>query len=101
MGVDQWIVGEIPGIVEEFENVYLETSGSADSPRGVVANPVARLGAGRVLFGSDAPGLDPRLAILKIRLAALSASDEAAVLGGNIARLLKLSPVEVSSPPDR
>jgi uncharacterized protein len=96
MGVDPWIVGEMPGIVEEFPNVYLETSGSADSPRAVVANPVARLGAHRLLFGSDAPGADPRLAILKVRLAGLSASDEAAVLGGNIARLLKLSPAEVS-----
>ena len=44
----------------------------------------------RVLFGSDGPGCNPALELAKVRQAGLSAADEALVLGGNAARLLKV-----------
>ncbi|MBI4280264.1 MAG: amidohydrolase [Armatimonadetes bacterium] len=90
MGLDPQIMRELYPLVAEFKNVYLDTSATPDSPKTVIALPVERLGAGRLLMGSDAPGMDPRLAVMKVRLAGLSPVDEAAVLGGNVARLLKL-----------
>jgi predicted TIM-barrel fold metal-dependent hydrolase len=91
MGVDPWMTGQLVELVADVPNVYLETSGTADSPKAVVTLPVARIGVERLLFGSDAPGGDPRLAIMKVRLAGLSPQDEAAVLGLNAARLLRLT----------
>jgi predicted TIM-barrel fold metal-dependent hydrolase len=90
MGTDPMIMRQLPDLVKEFDNIYLETSGTPDSPRTVVALPAQKIGANRILFGSDSPGLDPRLALMKVKLAGLSPEDERGVLGGNIARLLRL-----------
>jgi uncharacterized protein len=71
---------------ERQPNLYLETSAMPYPDR--IADAVRRVGAGRVVFGSDGPGCNPALEVEKVRLAGLSTKDEAAVLGGTAAQLL-------------
>lgn len=59
-----------------------------DRVRGIIA----RHGADRVVFGSDWPMTDPGAEIAAIRALGLPASQEAAILGGNLAALLGLAP---------
>jgi predicted TIM-barrel fold metal-dependent hydrolase len=55
-----------------------------------IREAVERVGAGRVLFGSDGPGCNPGLEVDKVRMAGLAPADEAQVLGATAARLLDL-----------
>jgi predicted TIM-barrel fold metal-dependent hydrolase len=68
-------------------NVYADTSGMRRFDYLVEA--VRRAGARKVIFGSDGPWLHPGLELHKVRLLGLSPADEAAVLGGNLLRLLR------------
>jgi len=70
-------------------NLYLETS--AMPYPALIRVAIDRVGAGRVLFGSDGPGCNPRLERHKVRLAGLSLADEELVMGGNAARLLSVA----------
>jgi len=81
-------VEEAIAVAEVHENVYLETSAMPYPP--MIQTAVERVGPRRVLFGSDGPGCNPALELAKVRQAGLSADDEALVLGGNAARLLKV-----------
>ena len=74
-------------------NVWLETSwpptlGDLDPAR--IRGIIEKHGADRVVFGSDWPMTDPAAEIAAVRNLGLDADDEAGVLGGNLARLLKL-----------
>jgi hypothetical protein len=71
---------------ERFDNLYLETSAMPFPHK--ISEAVRRIGAGRVLFGSDGPVCSPILEIEKVRLAGLSDADTAQVLGGTLSRLL-------------
>lgn len=73
--------------VEEHSNVFADTSGT---PIGAaeVSIAVQRLGADRVVFGSDLPGACLAANLGKVLGADLSDADAALVLGGNMARLL-------------
>jgi len=62
-------VEEAIRVAEEHENVYLETSAMPYPEK--VAEAVTRIGAGRVLYGSDGPACLPRLELEKVRLAGL------------------------------
>lgn len=73
-------------VAEEFPNVLLDTA--ATPYPSAIGAAVERLGAHRVLFGSDAPGCPVPLELAKIRLAGLSDAAQALVLGGNARRLL-------------
>jgi hypothetical protein len=53
---------------------------------------IERHGADRVVFGSDWPMTDPGAEIAAVRALGLPASQEAAILGGNLAALLDLGP---------
>ncbi len=80
-------VNEAIEVAERLDNIVLETSAM---PYPIaIADAVRRIGAGRVLFGSDGPACSPRLELEKVRLAELEPVDEALVLGGNTARLLE------------
>lgn len=75
-------------------SAYLETSwpptlGDLDADR--VRAVIAEHGADRVVYGSDWPMTDPATEIAAVRSLGLSQQDEAAVLGGNLARLLGLA----------
>lgn len=71
---------------ERIPNLYLETSAMPYPAK--IGEAVARVGAQRVLFGSDGPGCNPALEIEKVRMAGLEPDAEALVLGGNAAPLL-------------
>jgi predicted TIM-barrel fold metal-dependent hydrolase len=71
---------------QDLPNILLDTS-AMPYPE-MIRRAVEIVGADRVLFGSDGPGCVPALEIEKVRLAGLSAADEALVLGDNIQRIL-------------
>lgn len=66
-------------------NLFLATTAVPEP--GVIKSAVSRLGAERVLFGSNGPGMPPDLQLEVIRRAGLGPEAEALVLGGNAARL--------------
>ena len=72
---------------EQHPNVYLETSSMLVS---WMIREAAERVPDRVLFGSDAPAIHPKVELEKILLCKLPAEVEAKILGGNAARLLGL-----------
>lgn len=70
-----------------FENIILETS--FRSPR-EITHAVRRIGADRVVYGSDMPFGIPEIEIMKIDLCDISLREKEMILGGNIARILNL-----------
>jgi predicted TIM-barrel fold metal-dependent hydrolase len=74
---------------DRLANLYLETS-AMPYPQ-LIAAAIERIGAERVLFGSDGPGCNPSLELDKIRRLGLGAGVEELVLGGNARRLLGAS----------
>jgi uncharacterized protein len=82
---ERWSVGA---------DVHLETSwppsvGTLPGER--IVEIIRRHGADRVVYGSDWPMTDPATEIAAIRSLGLTAEEETAVLGGNLARLLGLA----------
>lgn len=73
--------------VADCPNIYVDTSGM-DPETGSVEYAIERLGAERVLFGSDAPGRDVLCQIGRVMAADISESDRAKILRGNSERLL-------------
>jgi predicted TIM-barrel fold metal-dependent hydrolase len=71
---------------ERHPNLYLETSAMPHPGR--IAAAVRRIGADRVIFGSDGPGCNPALELGKVRRLQLNPVDEELVLSGNATRLL-------------
>ncbi|MGE5603278.1 MAG: amidohydrolase family protein [Nitrososphaerales archaeon] len=69
-------------------NVCLETCSTFRTP-GVIEQLVSEAGAGRVLFGSDQPLMDPRSQLGKIITAEISDAAKRQVLGENARRLLR------------
>lgn len=86
MGIDPAFMDACLVEAEELPNVFMDTSCTPDSPT-MIKRAVDILGPERVLFGSDAPSLSVKLALQKVRLANLQASEETKVLGGNILRI--------------
>lgn len=73
---------------EALPNVYLETS--VMPYPAAVADAVARVGAERVLYGSDGPRANPAVELEKVHLAGLDPAAERLVLGGAATALLGL-----------
>jgi hypothetical protein len=71
--------------IADRPNVLAETSGSFTVTARLA---VRRLGAGRVLFGTEHPLQDPRVELAKVRLLGLSDPDLYAVTWGNACRVL-------------
>jgi predicted TIM-barrel fold metal-dependent hydrolase len=84
-------VDDAIAMAERQANLYLETS--AMPYPGKIAEAVERVGAERVVFGSDGPGCNPALEVEKIRILGLDAGAEGLVLGGNAARILGIEEV--------
>jgi uncharacterized protein len=83
---EQWTVGT---------GVHLETSwppsmGTLAPER--VTSIIRRHGADRVVFGSDWPMTDPATEIAAVKALGLTPDEESGVLGGNLARLLRIDP---------
>jgi predicted TIM-barrel fold metal-dependent hydrolase len=81
-------VDEAIEVAEQHPNLVLETSAMPYPDK--IRTAVERLGAERVVFGSDGPMASPALERQKVVIAGLSAPDERLVLGGNAAVLLGL-----------
>jgi predicted TIM-barrel fold metal-dependent hydrolase len=73
-------------LAKRFPNVYVETSGVMTDR--FLERAAAELPAEKILFGSNAPEEDPRVEMYNVKLLKLGKQQEAAVLGGNIRRLL-------------
>jgi predicted TIM-barrel fold metal-dependent hydrolase len=80
-----WAHIETIDLVKRYPNVYVETSGVAYHE--FLEQAVRELPSEKILFGSFAPELDPRVEIHLVRL--FKARNEDRILGGNILRLLK------------
>lgn len=83
---EQWTVGS---------DVHLETSwppSMGTLPVDRVTSIIRRHGADRVVFGSDWPMTDPATEIAAIKALGLTADEERGILGGNLARLLRIGP---------
>lgn len=74
--------------IKDCPNVVVDTSGSL-MDMGMIEHAVEELGGGRVLFGSDAHGVDLSAALGKVLDAEISETDRMRILGGNIQALLE------------
>ena len=72
---------------QAYPNVYLETCSTYRKP-GLIEESVDKVGADRVLFGTDMPLMDPRAQLGKIITARIPDEAKRLVLGGNARRLL-------------
>ena len=82
--------GQAIAVALSHPNVYLETCSTFRAP-GVIEQLVEEAGAGRVVYGSDMPLMDPRSQIGKIITARIPEAAKRLVLGANACRLLRLS----------
>ncbi len=73
--------------ISPYRNVYVDTSGSIIEA-GMVERAVDVLGARRVLFGSDAHGVDLPVAVAKILGAEIPDYSRDMIMGGNMQALL-------------
>lgn len=80
-----WNVVEAQIVAERQEHIYLETSTASLLE---VKMAYRRLGAGKLVFGTDWPGSEFDLERAKIARAVPDLTDRALVEGGNLARLL-------------
>ena len=82
----------MPEVAELLANVYFDSAAFPYLYRPAVFQAaVAASGVERVLFASDYPLVSQTRALSRMRKGGLSKSDQAAVLGGNAARLLGLA----------
>lgn len=92
-GLDQDLVGQVPRIVKPAPNLFLDTSQTVDHPEAVFVTSTARLGADRVLFGSDAPVISPEVNLKKLEVAVelfgLAPETAQAIVWENAVALLK------------
>lgn len=80
-GVSPDTLSEAISVMRKNERIFVETH-ALRSP-GALSVLAASVGIGRVLFGSDAPGLSMAAALRYVRGSDLSENDQAMVLGGN------------------
>jgi predicted TIM-barrel fold metal-dependent hydrolase len=73
-------------VAERRPNIVLETSAMPYPAK--IKEAVSRVGADRVIYGSDGPGCPPRLEVRKVLAAGLEPADLAKVMHGTIARIL-------------
>jgi predicted TIM-barrel fold metal-dependent hydrolase len=82
------VLGEALAVMRGAERLYLETSGPGLEGAGTLELAVRTVGAERILFGSGAPLIGLGSALQSLEYAEISDPDRAAILGGNMERLL-------------
>ncbi|WP_343312842.1 amidohydrolase family protein [Brucella sp. BE17] len=82
-----WSVDQAIAFAREFPNLYLETS---RAPIFEIQTAVRSLGPDKVIWGTDSPFVDYEWEFRKMERATDDAAGYAKIVGGNIARLLKL-----------
>ena len=75
--------------LERYPNVYTDTSGVRRFD--ILEKAAKRVGAGKILFGSDGPWLHPGVELAKVRALGFPPQEERKVLAGNILRLMRPS----------
>ena len=94
LATDVRVIDSFIALAEHHPNVLLDVSGVVQTWK--IREAVQRIGSSRVIWGTDGPHPCPDTAtfardeLAKVRALRLPAADEEAVLGGSIARLLKL-----------
>ena len=73
--------------LERYPNVYTDTSGVRRFD--ILEKAAKRVGAGKILFGSDGPWLHPGVELAKVRALGFPPQEERKVLAGNILRLMR------------
>jgi hypothetical protein len=81
-------------VAADASNAFLDIAGS-QSHRTIIERAVARLGAHRVLFGSDMPYLEAAMVVGRVLSARISNEDREKILRANFARLLEEDAAEV------
>jgi uncharacterized protein len=82
----------MPEVAAALRNVYYDTAASTYLyDFRIFALGVRLVGAERILWGTDYPLLGQARFLERVRAAGLAPADEAAILGGNAARLLRLT----------
>jgi predicted TIM-barrel fold metal-dependent hydrolase len=81
-----WAHYEAMDLVKRFPNVYAGTSSVVS--RKYLEMAGRELSPERIVFGSYAPELDPRVEIFSVKLLKLPEASKALILGGNLHRLL-------------
>jgi uncharacterized protein len=74
-------------VCERYDNLLVDTSACPYPYK--IREAIERLGAHRVLFGSDGPGCNPKLELQKIMRLGLSATEQRLILHDNIASILE------------
>ena len=73
--------------LEQHPNVYTDTSGVRRFD--ILEAAAKRVGASKILFGSDGPWLHPGVELAKVRALGFPPTEERKVLAGNILRLMR------------
>ncbi len=93
MGMDPEMLVHVPEVVGPVRNLVVETSQTPDYPHAVFVNSARRLGADRVLFGSDGPIVSAEVNLTKLAVAeetyGLTKDEKRKILGENAARVFK------------
>jgi predicted TIM-barrel fold metal-dependent hydrolase len=89
MGWRYYVEGAI-NVALTTPNIYLETA--LVSMPGYLKLAVNKVGADRVIYGSDYPTGHPGAMLEVVKAARLKPEEEALVLGGTLARLLRIDP---------
>lgn len=82
-----WSVDQAISFAREFPNLYLETS---RAPIFEIQTAVRALGPDKVIWGTDSPFVDYEWEFRKMERATDDSEGYSKIVGGNIARLLKL-----------
>ncbi len=91
-GIDPDVTSQIAVYVKELDNVWLDSSASPNEPQ-FVYKTTADLLPGRLMFGTDAPGLSPEVELYKVKIAeelfGLTTEQKAEILGKTASRLFR------------
>ena len=97
LATDARVINDFIALAERRSNVLLDVSGVVQTWK--IREAVQRIGASRIVWGTDGPHPCPDTAtfardeLAKVRALRLAPADEEAVLGGSIVRLLGLGSV--------
>jgi len=91
-GAEFSAVYEAVRVAGKYENVYLDLCISAHY-EGLVELFVNEVSAGKVLFGSDIPFIDPRAGLGRVIFSRISDMDKEKILGGNMKAILNLQKI--------
>ncbi len=91
LGQDAEAAAHAPDAAAPYPNLYLETSNTPDYPYSVFINPLRKVGAARVMFGSDLPVVSVEANLAKLRAAemqfGLEETDKRQILGATAAEV--------------